>query len=98
VHLLENQCDRCWAEFPSRDEFEDHDAAISLPTACTLNLSGHVEGMSERQYSKIIKRRNSRGAGAEIEKWQAIYNILFPSEPIPLPCKSHMDSDLTQCR
>jgi hypothetical protein len=46
--------------------------------------------MSELQYMKIINREYFRGLSTK-EKWETIYRIPFPSESIPLPCRSHMD-------
>jgi hypothetical protein len=90
---LELQCDRCWTPFKSREEFEVHDGAISSANACrrTDKPTGDMDKMSERQYSKVINRVRSRAGG--YEKWQAIYRILFPSDPLLSPCKSQHSSD-----
>jgi hypothetical protein len=96
-HLLKLQCDRCWSKFQTREKFDDHDWEISFATACEPKNKppGHVEGMSQRQYSRIIDRAKprgeTRGPSNEVEKWQSIYRILFPSEPILSPCKLYLE-------
>ncbi|KAI0019341.1 hypothetical protein F4780DRAFT_450220 [Xylariomycetidae sp. FL0641] len=67
-------CERCWTPFKDEQCRRDH-SRMNPP--CDLEERRSVEGFDSRQETRLKSRKATRGLG-EIEKWQAMYRILFP--------------------
>ncbi|KAF8847330.1 hypothetical protein BDZ45DRAFT_755031 [Acephala macrosclerotiorum] len=72
--------------FRHQGEVNDH---LNQPVPCEqqdIELDGLTSDVVERSRSKKNAHRNQ----SEEERWRDIYQILFPNEEIPSPCKSQL--------
>jgi hypothetical protein len=64
---------------------------IVAPVGCVVRESNPelpVEGITDRQKELIQCRKKLYPGQTEVERWQQIYQLLFPNEIVPSPCKS----------
>lgn len=47
-----------------------------------------VEGITERLKTQIQSRKKLYAGQTEVERWQQVYQMLFPNEIVPSPCES----------
>jgi hypothetical protein len=90
-HLYRNHalskwiCKRCDEAFKKEELLELHQRAR---TPCSVQIRTIRDGLTEVQVEKLHQR--DKGASDE-KKWEDIYTIIFPDEPIPSsPCKSKL--------
>ncbi|KAI1737003.1 hypothetical protein F4680DRAFT_236392 [Xylaria scruposa] len=94
------RCVRCWECFDSEQNYVDHQRAL-IP--CELGERGPVEGFDANQERQLRSRKKKSHIVSETDKWNAIYQILFPhvsSDSIPSPFyeyETHTCEALTEC-
>ncbi|KAI1344432.1 hypothetical protein F5Y15DRAFT_112066 [Xylariaceae sp. FL0016] len=84
-HKLPIYCSRCWKEFQTSTELDDHYRQLQLCETLPKRNT-ECEGYDKEQ-EKILKKRTKDGK-TEHEKWNEMYRILFPSgdeATIPTP-------------
>lgn len=86
VHRAPIWCQRCGSKFPTEDELKSHTTA---PKACELASYPPIEGITPEIEKKLRSRKKSHQLQDKAQQWKAIYQILFPNENIPEPCKLH---------
>lgn len=86
-HLLDpHLCLRCQVTFGSDQELREHSRALQ---PCQVSRETDIEGITPEQAKALkSKKRHTKDASSELEKWKHIYEILFPGEKPPSPCKS----------
>jgi hypothetical protein len=52
------------------------------------NSEQPVEGITDRLKEQLQCRKKSYPGQTEVERWQQVYQLLFPNEIVPNPCKS----------
>jgi hypothetical protein len=91
------QCERCFTEFPSKNELIAH---IRLPASCDLREGKKSYGITQ-DIEAQLKKRDTSGL-SDHEQWRNIWNILFPNElPHKNPCESpptHTCGTVKPCR
>ena len=88
------QCERCYKSFNDHDGLNEH----RLAESCPQNSDERKEGLDDKQMEKIKELEpmpKKRGISSRerlnlaVEKWFAIWDILFPGVDKPAnPCKS----------
>ncbi|KAI0974137.1 hypothetical protein F4678DRAFT_424730 [Xylaria arbuscula] len=79
------RCMRCWECFESEQNFVDHQRA---PIPCELKESEPIEGFDADQERQLRSRKKKSHVVSEVDKWRAVFQILFPHilvEEIPSP-------------
>lgn len=82
------QCARCALRFDTDASLKEHQRR---PEGCEVREEGPKEGFDKEQEKRLKSRKRPPIGQTEIEKWNAVYLILFPEdEPskIPSPCKT----------
>lgn len=87
-HYSENHCERCKAIFGSNASREDH----LRYEQCQWRGQDALEGLTHQQRHDLS--RKSKPHHSESEKWFAIWEILFPGQP--MPTSAYMDPNLSQ--
>ncbi|KAI0206765.1 hypothetical protein F4808DRAFT_454683 [Astrocystis sublimbata] len=94
------RCVRCWECFDSEQTYIDHQRA-QIP--CELGEKEPIEGFDAEQERQLKSRKKRSRVVSEIDKWKAVYQILFPHIPperIPSPFygdEAHTHETLTEC-
>jgi hypothetical protein len=57
---------------------------MSSSEICVINHENTPEGISSEMFERLRERGFKYRTGKE--KWDQIYNILFPEAPVPSPC------------
>ncbi|RDW67723.1 hypothetical protein BP6252_09119 [Coleophoma cylindrospora] len=71
------QCDRCYWIAPSVQELQTH---RRNPEPCPINPDSMKEGINEVQWTSLeIKAKTKRSATSDLQKWNEIWGILFPT-------------------
>jgi hypothetical protein len=78
------QCPRCKILHKNSDELERHILAVN---ACEVIHQQPIEGITWSIERKLKGRKRQHQEETEVERWQEIYETLFPEEIVPLPCK-----------
>ncbi|KAI0549916.1 hypothetical protein F4679DRAFT_584149 [Xylaria curta] len=95
------RCVRCWECFDSEQNYIDHHRAL---VPCELGEREPVEGFDANQERQLQSRKKKSHIVSETEKWNAVYQILFPhvsSDNIPTPFyeyETHTCEALTECQ
>ncbi|KAH7395480.1 hypothetical protein BKA64DRAFT_59994 [Cadophora sp. MPI-SDFR-AT-0126] len=91
-HLAPIHCPRCWCEFDTLTNLEDH---IKAENICKKRDSGHPpKGITAEQERILRSRKKSPAGQSEEERWMEIYQLLFPNEPCPTsPYVEEVDDD-----
>ena len=80
------QCARCALRFDTDASLKEHQRR---PEGCEVREEGPKEGFDKEQEKRLKSRKRPPIGQTEIEKWNAVYLILFPEdEQIPSPCKA----------
>jgi hypothetical protein len=68
---------------------------IIAPEGCDVRASHpeSVEGITDRLREQLLSRKKLYPGQTEDERWQQIYQLLFPNEIVPSPCKSTVFMD-----
>ncbi|KAN0104089.1 hypothetical protein V8E51_009834 [Hyaloscypha variabilis] len=82
-HLV-HQCQRCKDVFVSEEELDIH---IEAEEGCNSKTTEPVEGITLKMKEKLRSRKKAYPGQTEAERWKEIYQILFPGEAVPDPCK-----------
>jgi Zn-finger nucleic acid-binding protein len=82
------QCQRCKDVFANDDELDSH---IEADRGCNTKPTEHVDGITKKMKEQIQCRKKAFPGQTEAERWKQIYQILFPDEAVPSPCKSHIE-------
>lgn len=93
-HLLPPQCHRCCTTFTNDLALREHQRD---PSGCELREQIPLEGFDKEQEKRMKSKKGSQMHHSEIEKWKAVYRILFPDDhdaDMPSPCKLHHSSSL----
>jgi hypothetical protein len=56
---------------------------------CKLVSGEQVEGVTCEIEKRLRSRKKSFPGQTEVQRWKEIYNILFPNEDVPCPCKCY---------
>ncbi|KAI0446990.1 hypothetical protein F4803DRAFT_426709 [Xylaria telfairii] len=95
------RCVRCWERFDSEQSHVEHQRAV---VPCKLGERGPVEGFDAYQESQLRSRKKKSHIMSEIDRWNTVYQILFPhvsSDKIPSPFydeyETHTHEALTEC-
>jgi hypothetical protein len=83
-HQLAPQCPRCCQQFESQEELQAHSR---LAVSCELQPCGEREGITADVEKQLKSRKKKSPGQSEADRWREIYQILFPGESVPLPCK-----------
>jgi len=86
-HALPIQCARCALKFDTDTSLKEHQRR---PEGCEVREEGPKEGFDKEQEKRLKSRKRPPIGQTEIEKWNAVYLILFPEDEskIPSPCKT----------
>ncbi|KAI0110832.1 hypothetical protein GGR51DRAFT_557833 [Nemania sp. FL0031] len=79
------RCMRCWERFESEQDCFNHQRA-AMP--CELGEREPTEGFDAAQETQLRSRKKKGHPISEIDKWRAVFQILFPHVPadqIPSP-------------
>lgn len=80
------QCARCALKFDTDTSLKEHQRR---PEGCEVREEGPKEGFDKEQEKRLRSRKRPPIGQTEIEKWNAVYLILFPEDDkIPSPCKT----------
>src|SRR5580658_1178061 len=80
-----HQCPRCKDLFKNQEDLDNHIDAIQ---GCEVKPnSTQVDGITNRIKQRLQCRKKAHPGETEPERWKNIYNILFPNEDVPSPCK-----------
>ena len=91
-HLLPPQCHRCCTTFADDVALREHQRD---PGGCELRELIPLEGFDKDQEKKMKSKKGSQVHHGEVEKWKAVYRILFPDDhdaDMPSPCESQLSS------
>jgi hypothetical protein len=68
---------------------------IVAPEGCDVRASHPepVEGITDRLREQLQSRKKLYPGQTEAERWQQVYQLLFPNEIVPSPCKSTVFMD-----
>ncbi|KAI1178133.1 hypothetical protein F4777DRAFT_145281 [Nemania sp. FL0916] len=98
------RCARCGEHFNSQQTFDDHQRAAVV---CELRPSQPIDGFDEDQAKQLKSRKKPRHIVSEVDKWRAVFQILFPHIPadtIPSPFYDPEESEaktqrtLSECK
>jgi hypothetical protein len=64
---------------------------------CDLSLGGEVEGITDNIEKRLRSRKKTTEGQTAEERWKEIYYLIFPSEPIPGPCKQKSFLPIMSC-
>jgi hypothetical protein len=78
-----NLCPRCKISFDTEGELEQH---VLAPASCDLRSSAPIEGITIKMKEQLQCRKKAHPGQTETERWEQIYQILFPNETVPSPC------------
>jgi len=70
--------------FPTPEDLDSHFMAV---TSCELSLAEPAEGITSNIEKQLRSRKKTHRDQTEAERWEQIYRILFPLEPVPSPCE-----------
>jgi hypothetical protein len=85
-HLAPIHCMRCWAQFRSNDELNDH-LRVRAESLCSTRGGPKPEGITAAQERLLRIRKKSSRSQTEADRWMDMYKILFPEDPCPnSPC------------
>jgi len=65
------------------------DAHIEAFEGCDLNVAEPIDGVTRRMKERLQSRKKAFRGQTEAQRWEEIYDILFPDAegPKPSPCK-----------
>ena len=73
-------CRRCRARFDLESDLDAHITAIDETFGrCTLSKQEPLEGVTDRQWNKLMERRTFNAAHTVADKWRVIYQMLVES-------------------
>jgi hypothetical protein len=55
---------------------------------CELKDIEHADGVTTEIFEKLRSKKKAQRDQTEADRWKDIYQLLFPNEVIPSPCKS----------
>ena len=55
--------------------------------SCDAIIAPHIDGINKKIKEKLQCKRKAFPGQTEAARWKQIYQILFPEEEIPDPCK-----------
>ncbi|KAI1877478.1 hypothetical protein JX265_003486 [Neoarthrinium moseri] len=90
--LLKHQCYRCGDPF---DDIGSLKAHCRLIIACPLKEVPVVEGMDAEMQDKV-RSKKGQSKLTELQKWNDLYQTLFPKEGIPMPYYSQRSQSFQQ--
>jgi hypothetical protein len=64
---------------------------FTAPEGCDVKASNPelpVEGITDKLQKQLQCRKKLYPGQTEAERWQQVYQLLFPNEIVPSPCKS----------
>ncbi|RYN68691.1 hypothetical protein AA0118_g1174 [Alternaria tenuissima] len=76
-HLLPPQCHRCCTTFTNDIALREHQRD---PSGCELREQIPLEGFDKEQEKRMKSKKGSQMHHSEVEKWKAVYRILFPDD------------------
>jgi hypothetical protein len=80
-HLI-HQCPRCKELFDSEDDVKSH---LEATQACNAKPPIVVDGVTKAMQEQIKSRKRAFKGQTELNRWEQIYQILFPGEILPDP-------------
>ncbi|GAB1312849.1 hypothetical protein MFIFM68171_03059 [Madurella fahalii] len=83
-HSMKNSCPRCFEHFDTADALNNHQRA-DIPCKVKHPSSDAITEEQEKQL-----RARAKAHCSEETRWEEMYRIIFPGEPIPSP---YYDSD-----
>jgi hypothetical protein len=77
-------CLRCFSKFQNEQELTSH---VETKPICEIQEQpqNSIEGITEDQELKLRKKKTNM---TEPDRWKEMYEIIFPGEPVPEPCKN----------
>ncbi|KAK1753245.1 hypothetical protein QBC47DRAFT_388062 [Echria macrotheca] len=75
-------CPRCKQTFRRASELEAHEM---LPQACEISRKNPPADITGKQEKQLRSKRYATRYQTEKEKWEEVYRLLFPGEPVPSP-------------
>ena len=81
-HMCPVHCAICNKVFTG-DQAEKEFAAHQRARSCTKRLRCLIDGITKAQQKELIRRMGQRRGRTETEKWYAIWDVIFCSEPPP---------------
>lgn len=83
--MLRPHCKRCFHEFETESEVENH-AQEEIPCKRIPRPDWMIGRINEDVKCRIRSRKGIQNQ-SERSKWNGVYEILFPGEKVPSPCK-----------
>jgi hypothetical protein len=77
-------CQRCKTLFNDQQEVNDH---LKEPKGCELLEVVQHDGITNEIVEKLRSKKKAHRDQSEEDRWKEIYQILFPGEMVPSPCK-----------
>ena len=86
-HHRIHQCHRCKEIFESQEELDAHGVAVQGCNLRPMDPNQPVEGITSKLKEKIQCRKKAYPGQTEGERWQQMYQLIFPNEIAPNPCE-----------
>src|ERR1700753_3256095 len=93
-HRRPVQCPRCWSTMSSESVLREH---LNQDPICERTEIGPEDGVTSENSKSFQKAKRDliRNLGRYLtreENWRLLYEILFPGETVPSPCKCSVSS------
>jgi hypothetical protein len=66
---------------------------FTAPEGCDVRAELPVEGITDKLQKQLQCRKKLYAGQTEAERWQQVYQLLFPNEIVPSPCKSALSGE-----
>jgi hypothetical protein len=83
-HHFVHQCQRCKTVFDSQDNLDAH---IEATEGCRARVDQPVDGITRKIKERLQSRKKAYPGQTEADRWGEVYQVLFPNEEVPSPCK-----------
>jgi hypothetical protein len=85
-HMLPVHCKRCFQEFETEAELDDHHQR-GTPCSRRDRPLSIIDGITAETKNRVKSRKGIQNKSEPL-KWNGLYQILFPGDPVPrTPCK-----------
>ncbi len=85
-HKMPIHCKRCKAVFDDQEKLKAHEL-LDPTQICKVQLDVQLNGITPEQMSQLKSRKKIFRAQSDADRWRVIYQVLFPNEDVPSPCK-----------
>lgn len=83
---MPTHCKRCWKSFKNQEQLDIH-LTVDIASMCDLVPGNPPEGITTDQERRLRSRKKSSRDQSDEGRWREMYQLLFPGEEVPSPCK-----------